>query len=432
MKGLRIGWASPWNERSAIAQSASEVAFELSRRGHVITVLRTEVDEALTLPPRASPGPINALANFLPHQLRQDFDVVVAHIGDHYGFHGALLSRLPDVDVVGIFHDVFLADLAWMLLDGNEAAIRALRQTYGEDTWPVGEPFFNDPREVMRQRPMLEWLARQTVGAVAHAEHYAQRLRDACSGPVAVIPLAFTTPDLPPPPVPWNRLTIGVVGHANANKRIDQLIMAIGASPILRSCCRIRIMGEASPDERERLRWLARTARIGAPEFTGWVSNEELRWQLRDVDVMSCLRNPILEGSSAALVLAQSSGRPTLVTGHGSYAEVPANTVLACSPEHEARDVTGHLERWLADPTPGVALGQRARAYALRRHAPEAYADALLILLKEVVARRPELRARRQLESTLIDFGLPANDPAVNRVEAILASLLTSIRKNLQ
>ena len=149
MKGLRIGWASPWNERSAIAQSASEVAFELSCRGHVITVLRTEVDEALTLPPRASPGPINALANFLPHQLRQDFDVVVAHIGDHYGFHGALLSRLPDVDVVGIFHDVFLADLAWMLLDGNEAAIRALRQTYGEDTWPVGEPFFNDPREVM-------------------------------------------------------------------------------------------------------------------------------------------------------------------------------------------------------------------------------------------------------------------------------------------
>jgi glycosyltransferase involved in cell wall biosynthesis len=425
MKGLRIGWAAPWNEHSAIAQSASEVAFELSLRGHAITVLRTEVEEALTLPPRTAPGPINALANCLPHQLCQDFDVVVAHIGDHYGFHGALLSRLRDVDFVGVFHDAFLADLACMWLDGDEAAIRELlRQTYGEDTWPMGEPFFNNLREVMRRRPMLEWLARQTVGAVAHARHYAQRLCDACPGPVAVIPLAFTMPDLPPSPVPWTRMTIGVVGHANANKRIDQLIMAIGASPILRPCCRIRIIGEASADERERLGWLARTARIEAPEFTGWVTDEELRWQLRDVDVMSCLRNPVLEGGSASLVLAQTSGRPTLVTGHGCYAEVPTDTVLVCAPEHEALDAMRHLELLLADPARGVAMGQRARAHALRWHAPAAYAEMLLTLLEEVVARQPEIRARRHLASTLAGFGLPLDDPAMTRAAAVLAGLL--------
>lgn len=432
MKGLRIGWAAPWNERSAIAQSAAEVAFELSRRGHTITVLRTEVEEALTLPPRAAPGPIDVLDNYLPHQLRQDFDVVVAHIGDHYDFHGALLSRLRDVDVVGIFHDAFVTNLAYMWLDGDEAAIRTLlRQTYGDDTWPAGGPFFSNLGEVLRQRPMLEWLARQTVGAVAHAEHYAQRLRDACPGPVAVIPLAFTAPNLPPPPVPWNRMTIGVVGHANPNKRIDQLIMAIGASPILRLCCRIRIIGEASKNERERLHSLAQAARIEPPEFTGWVTDEELRWRLRDVDVMSCLRNPALEGGSPSLVLAQSSARPTLITGHGSYAEVPNDTVLVCAPNHEALDVMRHLERLLTDPTFGVAIGRRAQAQALHRHAPAAYAEKLIILLEEVVTRQIEIRASRQLASTLVGFGLPADDPAVKRVEAILADLVAAGQANL-
>lgn len=432
MKGLRIGWATPWNERSAVAQSASEVALELNDRGHVVTVLRTELGEALTLPPRLAPGPVKVLAEVPAHELRQDFDVIVAHIGNHFGFHGALPSRLQDVDIVGIFHDAFLADLACEWLDNDEVAIRTLlQQTYGEDTWPAGQPFSRDCAEVMRRRPMLEWLACQTIGAVAHAEHYAQRLRNACPGPVVVIPLACTMPDLPPPPVPWNRLMIGAVGNADANKRIDQLILAIGASPILRLCCRIRIIGEASAEERERLGWLARTARVQEPEFTGWVTDEQLRWQLRSVDVISCLRNPILEGGSASLVLAQSSGRPTLVSGHGSYAEVPADTVLVCSPEHEARDVMRHLERLLDVPADGAAIGKRARTLALHRHSPAGYADMLSALLEKVVAWQPELRARRHLTSTLVGFGLSPDDFSVKRVHAVLAGLLNRIREDI-
>ena len=423
MKGLRIGWATPWNGRSAIAASAAEVAFELAGRGHALTVLRTETGEAAGLPPRPAPGPVHPLDAFDDAALRAGFDVVVAHVGDHHGFHGAAIPRFDTMDIVGVFHDAFLANLAagWMQQFGGEPALRHLvRETYGADALDPDEPFWAGLEEMARRRPMLEWLARRSVAAVAHAGHYAARLRAACPGPVATIPLAFTAPDLPPPPVPWNRMTVAAIGHANPNKRIDQLLLAIGASVALRGRCRVRVIGEASPAERKRLAAIAAAAGTAPPEFTGWVSDEDLRWLLRDVDTVSCLRNPVLEGASASLVVALASGRPTLVTDHGCYTEVPPDAVMACRPEHEALDAMRHLERLVAEPGWGAGMGERGRALAADRHAPAAYADALLPLLEEVVAGRPLRDARRAIFGTLFELGIERGDPSIWRAGAVL------------
>ncbi|WP_157033855.1 glycosyltransferase family protein [Belnapia moabensis] len=358
--------------------------------------------------------------------MREAFDIVVAHIGDHAGFHGALPAAMQRVDMVGVFHDAFIANLAFGCLDGDAAALRAvLRQSYGEDSWPVGQTFLHDTADVARRRPMLEWLAQRTIGAVAHAKHYAARLGRVCLGPTAVIPLAFTVPDLPPSPAPWNRITIGVVGHANPNKRIDQLILAIGASPYLRSCCRIRVIGEASDDMRARLNQLAQTARILPLEITGWVTDDELRWQLRDVDIMSCLRNPVLEGASASLILALRSGRPTLVTWHGSYAEVPPHLVLGCSPEREAYDVMRHLENFHRAPALLLAMGRQAQDFAESHYSPATYSQALVSLLHKALSNRPRSAAKRRLTTTLTGFGLALEDAAVTRAHTALDELLS-------
>jgi glycosyltransferase involved in cell wall biosynthesis len=428
--GLRIGWATPWNVNSAIAQAAAEVAAELARHGHAITVLRTETGDSLSLPPRPSPWPVHALADIPSDHIRHAFDVVVAQVGDNYGYHGALIPRWRELGVVGIFHDAFLANLAavWAYLPGGagEQALRfAVREAYGEDGWRVDEPFITAATmlEVARRRPMLEWLAPHTVAAVAHADHYAARLRAACPGPVEVIPLAMEFRDLPPPPLRWNRMTVAVIGHANSNKRIDQVILAVAASPMLRRCCRIRVIGGTTEEARERLSNYACTLEIQPPEFTGWISDEDLRWQLRDVDVICCLRYPVLEGASASLILALAAGRPTLVSNHGCYAEVPDNAVLACRPGAEALDVMRHLERLMADPAAGIAMGLRAQAVATRRHSPAAYAASLLPMLREVINGRPLRAARQRLGDTLGEFGLPRHDPAMLRIDAVLADM---------
>jgi glycosyltransferase involved in cell wall biosynthesis len=442
--GLRIGWATPWNANSAIAHAASEVAAELARHGHAITVLRTETGDALSLPPRPSPWLVHALADVPSDHISREFDVVVAHVGNNYRYHGALIPRLRDLGAVGIFHDAFLADLAWewAYLPGGagEQALRcAVLEAYGQGGWRADEPFMIAATvlEVARRRPMLEWLAPHTVAAVAHADHYAARLRAACPGPVEVLPLAMEFRDLPPAPPKWNRMTVAVIGDANPNKRIDQVILAVAASPVLRRCCRIRVIGGATEEGRERLGAYARSLEILPPEFTGWVPDEDLRWQLRDIDVICCLRYPVLEGASASLILALASGRPTLVSNHGCYAEVPDDAVLTCTPGAEALDVMRHLERLMADPAAGIAMGLRAQAVASRRHSPAAYAASLLPMLREVIDGRPlraarerevidgrPLRAARQrLGDTLGEFGLPRHDPAMLRIDAVLADM---------
>lgn len=427
MNALRIGWAAPWNTSSAIAQSAAEVAFELASRGHAVTVLRTETAPFLDYPQREAPGSVLRLSQCPTDELMRDFDVIVGHFGDHHGFHGALLPRLADLGVVGIMHDACIPHLLSDFVNNDEAAFRRLvLDTYGDGAVAEGAPLWTDLSEIARRRPMLEWVARRTVGAIAHAEHYAARLRDACPGPVAVVPLAFSVPDLPPPPASWRQMTISVVGHANANKRIDQVIMAVGASYLLRERCRLRIIGQATEAERERLMNLARALEVAPPDFLGWVDDEELAYRLRDVDVMSCLRNPVLEGASASLVLALASGRPTLITGHGCYAEVPPDAALVCSPASEALDVMRHLERLVATPDLGAAVGKRAQAFVQDRHTAANYCDVLLPLLEEVVSRRPLNLAQRQMNRTLAEFDLSADSPAARRIGAVLSGMVSA------
>lgn len=430
MTKLRIGWATPWNERSAIANCAAQLAFELHRRGHEVTILRTEVDDALDLPARPAPGPILNLTNIPTTELRERFDIVVGHIGDHYGFHGALLSRLDEADFVGIFHDAEIANLAWDSAASEKGYRDLLQATYGEDTWPVGHGFFDDPQAVVRHRPMLEWLACRTIAAVAHSGHYAERLRKACPGPVEVIPLALEFHSMPPTPKVWdNKLLIAVIGRANFNKRIDQLIFALAASPRLRSNCRIRIIGEAAAEDREALTNLARKAGIATPQFLGWVDDDDLPWALRDVDVISCLRNPVLEGGSASLLLAMSSGRPTIVSNHGAYTEVPEDSVLRCEPGFEARDMMRHLERLLKDPARGAAMCQRAGEYVSQHRVAPVYVDALEPLLEKVVARKAEFHARRRMAGVFASFGLLSQDPAAIRASLALEELLAVAEK---
>ncbi|MBB5695239.1 glycosyltransferase [Muricoccus pecuniae] len=426
MSGLRIGWATPWNGRSAIADAAAEVGRSLAAQGHRLTVLRTEVGEAAAMPPHTGIFPVEHIDALDDDALRRRFDVVVAHIGNHHPYHGALVPRLRGVSMIGIFHDFFLGHLAaghFEHVGDPHGAWRTARDLYGPEGMRDGEAFWADLADMVRRRPMLDWLASHCAGAVAHSGHYAGHLRRVCPGPVEVIPLAFTASGMPPFPSPWDRITVAAIGHANPNKRLDQIVLAIGSSGLLRRRCRLRVIGEAAPAERARLTGLAELLGAEPPEFTGWVDDEDLRWRLRDVDVIACLRNPVLEGASASVITAMASGRPTLVTDHGCYAEIPAGTVLSCRPEEEALDAMRHLEWVLANPAEAAALGARAREVALERHAPTAYAAALVPLMERVVADRPRREARRHLFSTLGSLGLGPEDPAARRAEGVLAGM---------
>ena len=425
----RIAWAGPWNNRSAIAAFGGLVVGELAARGHEVVVLRTETGEYLDLPPRPAPCAVVPLRDTVPEAIARDHDAFIVNLGDQYGHHGAAVASLLRVPAVAIFHDAFLAHLysGWAGAEGLRPVQPAvLGAVYGAAEAEAADPLMLPLEEMAARRPMLEWFAALCAGAVVHANHYAERVRSVCPGPVEVVPLAFEGYAVPPPREigPGDEVVVATVGHANPNKRVADVLRAMAVSEPLRERVRFRLIGAAEPAERAALGELARALGVPEPEVTGWVEDADMPRQLAAADVLCCLRNPVLEGASASLIVAMRSGRPVLVSDHGPYADVPDGLVLKCRPGREATDVRLHLEALLADPAPARAMAERARAYAEATFTAEGYADRLLAFVDRATETLPAVRAAMALGRTLGGFGTPPDDPAGERVAAALDDLL--------
>jgi glycosyltransferase involved in cell wall biosynthesis len=438
---LRIAWAGPWNERSAIATFGLHVAGALADAGHAVDILRTELGECLEIPALATPPgrswTVRPLAGDTAERIRAEYDIVIANMGDHFGYHGALMAFRHTLEPVVIFHDCFMADFCagWAVQlvvpqyragphPDVEWMLRAMvHATYGPAALPDDVPFWQPLGEIMRVRPMIEMFTPWAAGGVVHARHYLERVRAHCPGPVAEIPLSYPDMGVPPPP-DGPRLTVATVGHINSNKQAAEVIAAIGSSLELRQRCDYKLVGAIDPAERCRLEELAQVCGVTSLVFTGWVDDATLREVLAGVDVVCCLRFPILEGGSASVITAMLSGRPVLVSDHGVYGELPDDVVLKCRPGAEASDVARHLRGLLADRATGLVLGARARAYAADRHSPARYAADLLALVRQALAAAPAIRTGRTFGHLLAAMGLDSADPAAGRVAGTLAGLL--------
>lgn len=406
---LRLIWAGPWNERSSIGLFGTEIVRELVDRGHYVEVLRTEVGADLLLPPRPAAGPVHAVGARSIADLIREFDGIIVNLGNHYPFHGAAVPILQETAPLVILHD------AWM---GH--FVEGWRNTAGDDAWRVDRLLCglgDDPSG-------LSPLCALASGAVIHAPHYRAAVETACPGPVATIPLSLTFEAIPPPRPIGERLVVTTIGHVNSNKRAREVIRALGSSERLRDRTLYMLVGPVESEERARLLALAR--RVGAPEphFTGWVPDEVLRTLMTGTDVFCCLRYPALEGGSGSLIFSMLSARPTLVSDHASYAEVPDGLVMKCTPGQEAAHVLHHLETILDDPATAKVMGERAREYALHRFAPATYTTMLLQALDTATRALPAIRTARGVGRRLAEIGMRPGDPAVERMEAALAGLL--------
>jgi glycosyltransferase involved in cell wall biosynthesis len=437
MTKLRIAWCGPWTANSAIGAVFGEpIVARLLALGHQVEVFRTEAaDQMERRPPLPLDVPLHALAKgdaalLHKHPGEGGFDIVIANLGNNYEFHGALYDP-PDEEGRGalaatapltILHDGGLLHLAaaWAMRDPQrapeapwaEAAAELTRDLYGPSSLPEGAPFWTSLESMVHDRPLLEWPAAQSGGILLHSSGFLSRARTACPGPVAVLPLP--QPDfraIPPRPI-GQTLHVATLGHVNQNKRAEEVLWALAASPILRARCRYSLLGPIDDNERARLTALAVQLGVDVPHFSGWLPEEAMREALGTVDVITCLRHPVLETGSATLVQAMMTARPVLVSHQGPYAELPPGLVLPCTPGTEAAGVLVHLEAILRDPTAARAMGERARAHALTAHSFEAYVDGLLPVMHAVMEARPLVLAAREMGRDLARWGAGPREPA--------------------
>src|SRR5580700_12244600 len=108
---MRIAWATPFNDRSSIAQSSLAAAQELSRRGHAVEIVRIETGEAAAKAPIPTALPLHAPGTLDTARLRDAFDATVVAMGDNYPFHGRALPIIETVPSIVVLHDADMRHL---------------------------------------------------------------------------------------------------------------------------------------------------------------------------------------------------------------------------------------------------------------------------------------------------------------------------------
>jgi len=423
----KIIWATPWNVKSAIAKFSLQVVTELRKRGCDVIIFRTETDDGKKIA-AIDEESFEVCFWSMKSVLETKHDIIICNFGDNYFFHGSILDDLKDLNlnIVGIFHDAFYCNLmnGWASKRDNQTLFlkNMVENTYNCDCEDFS--FWRDFKFMSQNYPLTEFLAASICGAVCHADHYFQRVSDACPGPVKKIPLCMKFGNSSIAKVEEKDIfTLAVIGHANPNKRIEQLLTAIGNDDFLKRHYKLKSIGPVEIEYRNKLEALASKLHLIPPEFTGWISDECLEKSLEDIDVIACLREPILEGGSASLIFAMQSGRPTLVLNHGVYAEVPDNCVFKCNLNDEIKDIQKYLKWIYENYKNALEIASNANLFSKKWNSVEAYVDELMPLIDESILSMPTIKAAKSLGAILSDFGCNTNDQAITRIGAVFDDL---------
>jgi glycosyltransferase involved in cell wall biosynthesis len=416
---MRIGWATPFNERSAIARYSRAVCHEIERRGSDVEIIRVEIAESAELPPLATRVPVHAPETAHLSSMLYGFDLIVANVGDHFLYHGRVLEILTQVPAVVVFHDSDLTNFMNGLLL-REGAFRSIIEPFRQ-TRP---PRTSDDEKAL----YLSLLASVSGGSVAHGAHYLEPVRAACPGPVGALSLCY--PDvgsIAPKPSSGGDIIVVTFGMINENKQAARVLKAIAKSAA-RDRIVYRLIGPIEAPREFELKRIARELGIRPPETFGWVPDGDLFSHLSQAHAICCLRYPITEGGSASLISALYSARPVIVADAGAYAEVPDGLVTKVPYGTSVDELAAAIDAVAANPLSFDRMAQAARTWAVREYSAQTYVDRLLPLMEEAISCGPAIRAGRVIGASLSSMGIPLGDPAVGRIGRAVAELLSPQR----
>jgi len=412
---MNVLWLTPVHARSAIARFSALVVPCLTERGCEVLVASTEDGDISGKRQPLFESEVSTVAALKKSNFNDKFDAIIVNFGDHYPNHALGLAALGGARVIGLFHDADMENFG----NGARAAGFDLEPTPGEG--PIGQR-------------VTAALANACGGAVGHAGFY-QSVLQSCDGPVATIPLAWALPEyartsdqqrhepaVAPSEPEDSVFRIVTVGNINKNKCADRVIEALSASATLREAAQYCLVGAIDSQERERLEKLALTHNVRLT-IHGALDDSELHAKLRSASIVSCLREPVLEGASASAIEAMLHGAAVLVSDAGFYADLPDDCVAKVPKATEPGDICKVLEKIHSDPGARADMGRRARQYAERTFSPDSYADALLSLIDDVGFTGAYDPVIASVARKLVGLGLEPSSPAIETVLQTLEAM---------
>jgi glycosyltransferase involved in cell wall biosynthesis len=399
---MKFVFFSPFLSDSAIGRVTALIVNALAELGHSAVVVRAEQEHLLSRPVHAcSTEVLLWTQNDAVLEAIEGADAIIYQIGDNYLYHQGCLHWMQTHPGIVCLHDFFVAHLFMGWAQGRLAeAENILNRWYGEG---AAREFFGSAGDAetfiqtaSRAYPMTEWICSMAHCVVSHSHWGMARVLRSCAGPACVQPLPYDAPaavpvsDLPSAPKE-DRINILSVGHANANKRIESVIRAIGLNDFLRSRVNYRLCGPIDPSTAISLSALARALKV---EFmiSGPLESLALQNAFNNADIVCSLRWPSLEAASAGVIESLLYGKPVVVTDTGFYSELPDECVQKISPQNELADLQQALVGLCTSDEARHVMALRGQQWATQTFRAQDYAEQLVAMAAPALASSPAIR----------------------------------------
>lgn len=438
---MKVAWFTPFAVKSAIGDYSEAILMHLAQEDEV-TVFSPVGPEAGE--PRTSSFPVVPLPPVITKEIIDSlagFDVAIYNLGDHLYNHQPIYEVSLQHPGIVIMHDLvmrnFFRGLFHLARRNPDAYSWHLGRDHGlEGELEAGKIAANrkfehsDDPDLLRF-PMFKSAIHGAYGVIVHSEYSRKRIAESCGAPVTKIDFPIYGPvrqfldRLPKPePDPHGKIRILTFGILNPNKLIHATIEAFGQSKLLRERARFTVIGDGNADYKKRLNELIERYKLhDIVTLAGYCSNDELRRELVNSEVVVALRNPHLGESSAVLLNSLVAGRATVVWNHGFYGEFPDDVVFKISTESELVSV---LKSLVEDPEKAEIVGQRARTHAIERFNTGRYCDAFRTFVEEVRTQKPLMQLIDTVSQRLAELGSGPIDGLADKLANEMADLWAS------
>ena len=311
--------------------------------------------------------------------VRPKHDVTIAryalgvyHVGNNHDFHGDIYRLASLHPSLVVLHDLGLDDLVNALVaSGDALGYRAGREALlRSEVMTLPEARENEPLA----RPWCAAIARAARGIVVHSDFAKRYLEDfGCRTPVFVVP----HPVVERPAAIRRSAEVGgrirarlglrgddvlivAPGDMNAAKQLDVVVEAVAR---LDANVHLALVGRRIPT------WdpgpVVRASGLGArATVAADVTDEEFLGWLHAADVVTDLRFPHRGEVSGTLIRAMQVGRPCVVSGVGTYLDLPPDVVVRVPPGRpDAAELASTFTRLAEDRELRERLGARAREH---------------------------------------------------------------------
>lgn len=443
VSSMRLAWYTPYSQFSAIGAFSREIIVALQKMGHEIVLIRCEMQQSEVAKTQATTVCEIVHASSIESDLENylhGFDMVIYNVGNHLPNHFYALEHQVRVPGITILHDYILHNLLaeWACCPGKNTYRDVLYAEAGEEAIAEYDEALRG--DVQRdwymskatRHPVLRFAVQGTLGIVTHANFYRFVADYLVHCPVATIPLAYPCEfesNLSKPTKKHQKLRLITIGDVNVNKLCEPVITSIGSCASLSSTWQYRIVGKVTRSYEKHLRQLAQSCDYPVDlAILGKVEASVLEAELEKANAISCLRFPIIEGASASVVLSLASGRPTLVSDGGSFAEIPDELVYRVRIPREVNMVREHLTAIATDYDAAVRRAGASRSWAVARHSGKNYAEMLLPFIELVHGERPILELSDEIGECLKSWECPADSPTIDRVDRAIETLFSNLQ----